>query len=228
MNNFLFKGNRKLFRGSIVPKKGFKLLKKGGRNNTGKIITRYIGGGFRILLNSIQSNGIGQLEDIVLNSSKNSYLSWCRSSSGFGFYRLINFNRMYKSGSLLPFQPLKDLLVGDLIFCVPNRIGEDGILARAVGSFCNILKQELIFTTIRIPSGKILKLNSSIFCFLGFSSGPLKSISKAGRNRRKGIRPKVKGVSMNPIDHPNGGKTKSSKIKNIFGQLAKWNRKKLF
>ena len=227
MNNLLLIENRNLFRGSIAPKKGLNLKKKGGRNNTGKIITRYTGGGFRILLKNIQSKS-GRLENIVLNSSKNSYLSWCRSSNGFGFYRLINFNRMYEIGNLLPFQPLKNFLVGDLVFCLPNKIGGEGIIARAIGSFCTIIKQELIFTTIRVPSGKIFKLNSSVYCFFGFPSGQFKNKNKAGCNRRKGIRPKVKGVSMNPVDHPNGGKTKSSKIKNIFGCLAKWKPKKMY
>ncbi len=117
---------------------------------------------------------------------------------------------------------LKTMLVGDSISCVPYKVGSIGLIARAIGSFCRIIRQESLSTVIRIPSGKILRLDSSISCFkglvLGYSDLERKT---AGYNRRIGIRPKVKGVSMNPVDHSNGGKTKSSKIKNIFGKLAK-------
>ena len=73
MNNLLLITNKNLFRGSIVPKKGYKLKKQGGRNNTGKITTRYIGGGFKTLLNKTEAKSKGQLESVNLNSFTNSY-----------------------------------------------------------------------------------------------------------------------------------------------------------
>jgi len=227
MKNVLIIDTPTMFRNSITPKLGINHKKTLGRNNRGKITTRYFGGGVKNLFLEVQFWGSGYLESICSGNNRESYIAWCRSSNGFGFFRLINNNNSLKLGDFLGSAPLKTMVVGDSISCVPSKVGSKGLIARAVGSFCRIIRQESSSTVIRIPSGKILRLDSSIFCFKGLISGFSDLNRKtAGYNRRIGIRPKVKGVSMNPIDHSNGGKTKSSKIKNIFGKLAKWNSKK--
>ena len=229
MKNILIRDTKKLFRGSIIPKIGISHKKTLGRNNSGKITTRHLGSGCNNLYFDIQFWGSGYLEDILLGNNRKSYVAWCRCSNGFGFFRLIDNTYFSKLGSFLPSYALKTMVVGDSISCVPLKVSGKGLIARATGCSCQIIRQEWPFTVVRIPSGKILRLNSSIFCFKGLVLGLFDSNrKKAGYNRRIGIRPAVKGVSMNPVDHSNGGKTRSSKIKNIFGGLAKWNSKKSF
>lgn len=89
-----------------------------------------------------------------------------------------------------------------------QRPGQGGKIGRATGTNCLILKQEEKITVIRMPSSEVKRINNENTCILGkVASEERKRLGKAGASRRRGIRPTVKGVVMNAVDHPNGGKT---------------------
>lgn len=127
---------------------------------------------------------------------------------------------------------IEKIPVGSIIYNVEIRPRQGGKIARAAGVYCEILKIENGKAVIRLPSKRIITISSSCIASLGRVSNRahnLTVLGKAGVSRWLGIRPRVKGVKMNPCDHPHGGKTpvsggKGGAIKTKWGKLAKWRK----
>jgi len=125
---------------------------------------------------------------------------------------------------------LKELPLESIFFNLELKIGKGAQYSRSAGMYCTILKEEddKNLHVIKLPTGTLIKVFSLCVVTLGKSSNPLhyKSvIGKAGFNSKRGIRPTVRGVAMNPVDHPHGGRTKTSSPEvTPWGKIAKHNR----
>ena len=213
------KGQRKR---NKMKKRG--LRKSGGRNNTGRITVRHRGGGHKRLYREIdyRENGhrvelTGRIERVEYDPNRTAYIGEC-VGQGKKFYKILGGQEMekekkspvqeYMKGKEIKVVRLKEVGVGEEVYNVSMRPGQEGKIGRASGVKCKVLKQEIKHTVIRMPSTEIKRIVNTSTCIMGGVYGKEeKRLGKAGASRRLGIRPSVRGVAMNPIDHPNGGKT---------------------
>jgi len=207
----------KPFKGLIEPKS-----KKGGRNNNGRITVRHQGGGhkrhYRVIdfkRNKLDIPAIVERIEYDPNRSANiALLKYadgerryiiCPSKMEIGAEVISSDSADIKDGNSLK---LKDIPLGTNIHCVEMKPGKGGQIARSAGTSARLVAKEGIYSTLRLQSGEMRKVLSECRATLGTVSNQennLKSIGKAGANRWRGKRPTVRGVAMNPIDHPHGG-----------------------
>ena len=207
----------KPFKGLIEPKS-----KKGGRNNNGRITVRHQGGGhkrhYRVIdfkRNKLDIPAIVERIEYDPNRSANiALLKYadgerryiiCPSKMRIGAEVISSDSADIKDGNSLK---LKDIPLGTNIHCVEMKPGKGGQIARSAGTSARLVAKEGIYSTLRLQSGEMRKVLSECRATLGTVSNQennLKSIGKAGANRWRGKRPTVRGVAMNPIDHPHGG-----------------------
>jgi len=156
----------------------------------------------------------GIIKRIEYDPNRTAYLAECEGYNR-RFYKLLgNINKKPLIGQHIKVIKLGDAAIGDDVFKISLRPGQQGKIGRASGTKCKILKHTDKTTLIRLPSLQIKSFNNNNLCCLGsIYSSPQSPMGKAGINRRFGIRPSVRGVAMNPIDHPNGGKTPSGQPK---------------
>jgi len=105
---------------------------------------------------------------------------------------------------------INNIPAGSVVHSVTNKTSDKTVFARSAGTFCQIIQKQLNSCKVRLPSGLVTTMSSDSFVTLGVVSNPQQNlicIGKAGRNRLKGVRPTVRGVAMNPVDHPHGGRT---------------------
>lgn len=115
---------------------------------------------------------------------------------------------------------LKTIPAGSIVNNVSLLENSYAKYARSAGTSCQIIQKAKISSKIRLPSGKVINVSLNGFATLGLTSNPQKKlicIGKAGTNRLNGIRPTVRGVAMNPVDHPHGGRTNSG-----FRKMTPW------
>lgn len=198
--------------------------KRGGRNNQGRITVRCIGGGFKRLYRELEYRDgshilerNGKITTIESDPNRTAYIAACE---GFGkkFYKIVGGTSMPSVGDMLNVVTLGSVPVGSSVYNVSLRTGNGGQLAKARGASCVIVKQDVDTdtTVVRLPSSAIKRLSNKNTCSIGTVFGEaITRLGTAGANRRLGVRPKVRGVAMNPIDHPNGGKSHTNKIKNL-------------
>ena len=207
----------KPFKALIEPKS-----KKGGRNNNGRITVRHQGGGhkrhYRVIdfkRNKLDIPAIVERIEYDPNRSANIALLkyadgerryiLCPSKMETGTEIISSDKADIKDGNSLK---LKDIPLGTNIHCVEMKPGKGGQIARSAGTSARLVAKEGIYSTLRLQSGEMRKVLSDCRATLGTVSNQennLKSIGKAGANRWRGKRPTVRGVAMNPIDHPHGG-----------------------
>jgi large subunit ribosomal protein L2 len=199
------------------------LKSSGGRNHTGKITIRHRGGGHKRSLRKVSFNSTefdsAVVERIEYDPSRSAKVARLFSTLTKEHLYIVAPEKLEK-GSLLQrnassafrlgnSMPLKDIPLGTLLHCVGSRLRFDkGVLQRSAGTFAQLLEKTETFSTIRLSSGENKKLSPKTLAVIGGVSKtePLcLVIGKAGRNRWKGIRPSVRGVAMNPVDHPHGG-----------------------
>lgn len=205
------------------------LKKSGGRNNLGRITIRHRGGGHKRLyrkleynLNDYQYNISGTIKRIEYDPNRTAYLAECVNNNRT-FYKILGSHQKHQKDIVV--KKLKEVGIGEEVYNISIRVGQQAKICRASGAKGKILKQGEKDTVIRLPSQQIKVLNNNNSCNLGsvVSKDQNKIIGKAGRSRWMGIRPSVRGVAMNPIDHPNGGKTAGGgQPKTPWGKLAKW------
>ena len=120
--------------------------------------------------------------------------------------KIISGNNVeIKEGNCLP---LKNIPVGTSIHNIELKPGAGGQLVRSAGTSAQLISKEETYAQIKLISGEIRNINKNSFATVGVLSNPDQKnikLGKAGRNRYKGVRPKVRGVVMNPVDHPHGG-----------------------
>lgn len=207
------------------------LRKSGGRNNKGRITVRHRGGGSKRMLRELEyvsgEHKIevgGVVERLEYDPNRTAYVGVCRGQGGREVYKIIGGEEKGKSmiGKEIRAVRVKEVEVGGEIYKVSVREGQEGKIARAAGAKCKIIKIEGKDAVIRLPSGKVGKIKASNTCYRGEVKGEEQvRMTKAGTRRRLGERPRVRGVAMNAVDHPHGGKTPSGQATTKWGKLAK-------
>jgi large subunit ribosomal protein L2 len=198
------------------------LRKRGGRNNMGRVTTRHQGGGhkrqYRVVDFKREKDGIpGSIERLEYDPNRSANLALVLYRDGERRYILApkrlqagdvvqsGFDAPIKAGNALP---LKNIPVGTQVHCVEMKPGKGGQLARSAGSSVQIVAREGAYATLRLRSGEMRKVHVNCRATIGEVGNDehnLRKFGKAGAMRWRGIRPTVRGVAMNPVDHPHGG-----------------------
>lgn len=215
INGFVYKGRP--FAALTEKKK-----RNAGRNNSGKITVRHIGGGhkqhYRIVDFCRNKDDIpAKVERIEYDPNRSAYIALLCYADGERRYIIaakdIEIGSYLVNGSSSPIKignamPIRNIPVGSVIHCIELRPGKGAQLARSAGSSAQLMAKEGDYSQIRLRSGEIRKIHISCRATIGEVGNPehnLQSIGKAGAVRWRGVRPTVRGVAMNPIDHPHGG-----------------------
>ena len=194
----------------------------GGRNNNGRITVRHIGGGNRIKYRIIDykrnKDGIpAKVASIEYDPNRTAYIALLHYVDGEKRYILAPLglgvgdtvvsgaDADIKAGNALP---IENIPVGTLVHNVELQPGKGGQMVKTAGAFAQLMAKEGGYATLRLPSGemrKVLLACKATIGQVGNLDHELVSLGKAGRKRHMGIRPTVRGVVMNPNDHPHGG-----------------------
>lgn len=198
------------------------LNKSGGRNNSGRITVRHQGGGnkrkYRIIDFKRDKDGIiGKVASIEYDPNRSAFIALINYLDGEKRYIIapqdLKVGQEIVSGEGADIKvgnalELQKIPVGTFIHNIELNPGHGGQLARAAGTSAQILGREDKYVIVRLTSGEVRKLHSNCRATIGAVSNPdheLVNIGKAGRTRKMGIRPTVRGSAMNPNDHPHGG-----------------------
>ena len=206
------------------PEKGLTEGKKrtGGRNNHGHITTRHIGGGhkqrYRVIDFKRRKFGVaGTVTRLEYDPNRTAFIALVEYSDGEKAYilapqRLAVGDQVVagekvdvKPGNAMP---LASIPVGTIVHNVELKIGKGGQIARAAGSYVQLVGRDAGYALLRLGSGEVRMVRQECMATIGAVSNPdhgNESIGKAGRTRWMGGRPTVRGTAMNPIDHPHGG-----------------------
>lgn len=198
------------------------LKKSGGRNNTGRMTMRYIGGGhkrrYRIVDFKRERDGVhATIKTVEYDPNRTAFISLVEYEDGEKRYILapsgIKVGDTITSGEKI--QPdlgntlyLKDIPLGSIIHNIELTPGKGGIIARSAGSYAQLTSKDGKYVIVKMPSGEIRRILSSCKATIGSVSNAdhsLEVLGKAGRKRWMGRRPRTRGVAMNPVDHPMGG-----------------------
>ncbi|MFC1888161.1 50S ribosomal protein L2 [Thermodesulfobacteriota bacterium] len=198
------------------------LKKKGGRNNNGRITCRHRGGGhkrkYRVIDFKRDKRDVpAVVSTIEYDPNRSSRIALLHYSDGEKRYIIApeklkvgdtvvaGENADIKPGNALP---LMSIPLGTLIHNIEMKPGKGGQMVRSAGSFAQLLAKEGRYAQIKLPSGEVRMILQTCYATIG-QTGNLDheniTIGKAGRKRWLGFRPKVRGVAMNPVDHPHGG-----------------------
>jgi large subunit ribosomal protein L2 len=198
------------------------LSKSGGRNNQGRITTRHRGGGhrrhYRIVDFRRNKDGIpGKVERLEYDPNRSANLALIIYRDGERRYILapkgLAVGDPVISGSEAPIKPgnclqLKSIPVGTQVHCLELKPGKGAQLARSAGATAQIVAREGGYVTVRLRSGEMRKVYVNCRATIGEVGNDehnLRKLGKAGAKRWRGVRPTVRGVAMNPVDHPHGG-----------------------
>ncbi len=196
--------------------------KSGGRNSAGRITTRHIGGGhrqhYRIIDFKRNKDGIpGHVERLEYDPNRTANIALVCYADGERRYIIapkgLVAGNVIQSGQHAPIKtgntlPLRNIPVGSVVHCVEMKPGKGGQLARSAGTSVQLVAREGQYATLRLRSGEMRKVPSECRATIGEVSNSehnLRSLGKAGATRWRGVRPTVRGVAMNPVDHPHGG-----------------------
>ncbi|MCL1826352.1 MAG: 50S ribosomal protein L2 [Betaproteobacteria bacterium] len=195
---------------------------KAGRNNSGRITVRHQGGGhkahYRVIDFRRNKDGIpAKVERIEYDPNRSANIALLCYVDGERRYiiapRGVAVGQTLLSGSEAPIKsgnamPIRNIPVGTTIHCVEMQPGKGAQLARSAGTSVQLLAREGAYAQLRLRSGEIRRVHVECRATIGEVGNEehaLRKIGKAGANRWRGIRPTVRGVVMNPIDHPHGG-----------------------
>ena len=196
--------------------------KTGGRNNVGRITVRHRGGGhkqhYRLIdFKRDKDNVPAKVERLEYDPNRTANIALLRYMDGERRYiiapRGVSAGDELRSGSTAPIRPgnamqLRSIPVGSVIHCIELKPGKGAQLARSAGSSAQLVAREGTYATLRLRSGEMRRVLADCRATLGEvgnSEHNLRSLGKAGAKRWRGIRPTVRGVAMNPVDHPHGG-----------------------
>jgi large subunit ribosomal protein L2 len=199
-----------------------KKSKSGGRNSDGRITTRHKGGGhkqrYRIIDFKRDKDGVpGVVERIEYDPNRTAHIALIKYADGERRYIIapsgLKAGSEIRSGLEAPISvgnamPLRNIPVGSTVHCVELKIGKGAQLARSAGASAQLVAREGEYATLRLRSGEMRKVHAECRATLGAASNAehnLRKLGKAGASRWRGVRPTVRGVVMNPVDHPHGG-----------------------
>ncbi len=199
-----------------------KQIRTGGRNNHGRITTRHRGGGhkqhYRLIdFKRNKDNIPAKVERLEYDPNRSAHIALLLYADGERRYiiapRDVGVGAALMSGPAAPIKPgnalpLRNVPVGSQVHCVELRPGKGAQLARSAGASVQLVAREGSYATLRLRSGEIRKVHVDCRATIGGVGNEehnLRSLGKAGAKRWRGIRPTVRGVAMNPVDHPHGG-----------------------
>ncbi len=199
-----------------------KKSKTGGRNNAGRITSRHRGGGhkqhYRVIDFKRNKDGIpAVVERLEYDPNRTANIALLKYADGERRYivapRGVQQGDELMSGGNAPIRAgnamaLRSIPVGSVIHCIELKPGKGAQLARSAGSSGQLVAREGTYATVRLRSGEMRRVMAECRATLGEvgnSEHNLRSLGKAGANRWRGRRPTVRGVAMNPVDHPHGG-----------------------
>ena len=198
------------------------LHKSGGRNNTGRITTRHIGGGhkrrYRIIDFKRDKFGVpGVVSTIEYDPNRSARISLVVYADGEKRYMIypkgLSVGDKVMSGEAAEIRtgntlPLQNIPVGTTVHCVELKPGKGAQMARSAGASVQLMGKEQGYAQLKLRSGEIRRVRlecSATIGEVGNADHKNVNLGKAGRKRWLGVRPTVRGVAMNPIDHPHGG-----------------------
>ena len=196
--------------------------KNAGRNNNGRITVRHQGGGhkqhYRMIDFLRNKDGIpAKVEHIEYDPNRTAHIALLCYADGERRYiiapRGIVAGAQIISGAEAPIKvgntlPLRNIPVGSTIHCIELQPGKGAQIARSAGTSVQLLAREGAYASLRLRSGEVRRVHVDCKATLGEVGNEehqLRSIGKAGAMRWRGVRPTVRGVVMNPVDHPHGG-----------------------
>jgi large subunit ribosomal protein L2 len=198
------------------------LTKSGGRNNTGRITARRIGGGAKRLYRIVDFKRrkwdmAATVERIEYDPNRTAFIALIRYEDGTQAYILAP-QRLAVGDSVVAGQkvdikpgnamPLAGMPIGTIVHNVEMKPGKGGQIARSAGAYAQFVGRGGGYAQLRLTSGELRLVRQECMATVGAVSNPDNSnqnFGKAGRTRHQGKRPAVRGVAMNPIDHPHGG-----------------------
>lgn len=206
------------------PYKGLveKKSKSGGRNNAGRITTRHRGGGHKQRYRSIdfkrnKDEVSAVVERLEYDPNRTAHIALIKFEDGERRYiiapRGVAAGDKLSTGPQAPIKPgnslpLRSIPVGTVVHCVELKPGKGAQLGRSAGASIQLVAREGAHATIRLRSGEMRKVQSECRATIGEVCNQehnLRKLGKAGAKRWRGVRPTVRGVAMNPVDHPHGG-----------------------
>jgi large subunit ribosomal protein L2 len=198
------------------------LRKSGGRNNKGRVTMRYIGGGhrrkYRVIDWRRDKDGIpATVASLEYDPNRNARIALLHYADGEKRYILapvgVSVGDVLLSGDTVDIRPgnalpIRAIPLGTVVHNVEAQPGSGGKMIRSAGSFGQLMAKEAGYAQLRMPSGEVRKVLEDCKATIGQLSNVENStirIGKAGKSRWRGIRPTVRGLAMNPVDHPHGG-----------------------
>ena len=198
------------------------LSKSGGRNNKGRITTRHIGGGhkrrYRVIDFKRNKDGVpAVVERLEYDPNRTAHIALLKYADGERRYILapkgVAVGAPLMSGRESPIKPgnclpLANIPVGSTVHAIELKPGRGAQVARSAGAAVQLVAREGMYATLRLRSGEMRRVQSDCRATMGeVGNGEhaLRKLGKAGATRWRGVRPTVRGVAMNPVDHPHGG-----------------------
>jgi large subunit ribosomal protein L2 len=202
--------------------------KTGGRNTDGRITMRHIGGGhkqsYRLVDFRRRKHDLpAVVERLEYDPNRTAFIALVKYSDGEMSYILapqrLAVGDSVVSGAKVDVKPgnampLASMPIGTIVHNVELKVGRGGQLARSAGSYVQLVGRDSGWAVLKLNSGETRKVRADCMATVGAVSNPDHSntvTAKAGRTRWKGIRSTVRSIAMNPVDHPNGGRTKGGK-----------------
>jgi large subunit ribosomal protein L2 len=199
-----------------------KKSKNAGRNNDGRITVRHRGGGhkqhYRVIDFRRNKDGIdAKVERIEYDPNRSAHIALLLYADGERRYMIapkgVKAGDVLMSGTDAPIKtgnclPLRNIPVGSTVHCIEMKPGKGAQIARSAGTSAQLVAREGIYATLRLRSGEMRKIHIDCRATIGevgMSEHNLRKLGKAGATRWRGVRPTVRGVVMNPVDHPHGG-----------------------
>ena len=199
-------------------------FQRSGRNNNGHITTRHKGGGhkhhYRVVDFLRDKDGIAaKVERIEYDPNRSAHIALVCYADGERRYiiapRGLEVGSTIMSGAEAPIRvgnalPIRNIPVGSVVHCIELQAGKGAQVVRSAGASATLLAREGTYAQVRMRSGEVRKIHIDCRAILGQVANEehsLRTIGKAGANRWRGIRPTVRGIVMNPVDHPHGGKS---------------------
>jgi large subunit ribosomal protein L2 len=194
----------------------------GGRNNAGRITVRHRGGGhkhhYRIVDFVRRKDGIpAKVERLEYDPNRSAHIALLLYADGERRYIIapkgLSVGQTVRSGVDSPIQagnclPLRNIPVGAVVHCVELKPGKGAQIGRSAGAGIQFVAREGAYATLRLRSGEMRRVAidcRAVIGEVGNTEHSLRQLGKAGAKRWRGIRPTVRGVAMNPVDHPHGG-----------------------
>jgi large subunit ribosomal protein L2 len=217
------------------------IKRSGGRNNTGKMTMRYLGGGhkksYRIIDFKRDKHNIpAKVASVEYDPNRTAYIALLVYADGEKRYIIaptgVKVGSVLLSGPEVAPElgnslPLSAIPLGTIIYNIELKPGKGGSIARSAGSYCQLLARDGKYATIKMPSGEMRMILLTCYATIGSASNSDHfnvTSGKAGRSRWFGRRPRVRGVAMNPVDHPMGGgegRASGGHPRSRNGQIAK-------